>query len=533
MEIFDESDSDCDGDSDSTDGLFCSMKEDKIGHVEKTEIITIGNALKNRREKNWNERADRTELEQLLQKDCVDAKYIANKSSGSQFQHYQPITGVPEQRNESIYKLQLNCGLESDAIFNHCAKLRAMDSLLIWGIANGKFNNLSDAFEWSCLYGKEELKKSFLSESETLGFLTDPICTFRKTKKEKDVLKQIQYHCKDCNLVDENGVCNACAKICHVNHDLTFSNYSKSFFCNCGANPDGSCYALNLPQVNDICTFKGTKKENVFHHVYVCKTCDSAEVCSRCIKTCHKSHFLVYKGYTDTYCNCECKFEYDEILSICKEEESVEQLISWVKERFVPTELGLLDSIFQWSCRNGKDNLTEYLISHSEELGTQFYRTCTFRLTSAKKTKLKQVWYHCNTCNMIGNEGVCNACAKICHADHDVVYANYNTKFFCNCGNKQDCTTMILPQDSKLCTLTSTTKRLWNHYHGCLTCKMTKSGNRDICTSCVEKCHKDHETSYQGFRNASCDCGIEKYGECQALVSSNGEKIIVINDGKW
>ena len=61
MEIFDESDSDCDGDSDSTDGLFCSMKEDKIGHVEKTEIITIGNALKNRREKNWNERADRTD----------------------------------------------------------------------------------------------------------------------------------------------------------------------------------------------------------------------------------------------------------------------------------------------------------------------------------------------------------------------------------------------------------------------------------------------------------------------------------------
>ena len=180
MEIFDESDSDYDGDSDSNDGLFCSMREDKIGHVEKTEIITIGNALKNRREKNWNERADRKELEQLLHKDSVDAYYIANKSSGSQPQHDKPMTDVPQQRNESIYKLQLDCGLESDAIFNHCTKLRALDSLLTWGIAKGKFNNLSDAFEWSCLNGKEELKQCFVSQPETLGFLIDPLCTFGK-----------------------------------------------------------------------------------------------------------------------------------------------------------------------------------------------------------------------------------------------------------------------------------------------------------------------------------------------------------------
>ena len=106
--------------------------------------------------------------------------------------------------------------------------------------------------------------------------------------------------------------------------------------------------------------------------------------------------------------------------------------------------------------------------------------------------------------------------------------------FFCNCGAKKDCAAMILPQDSNLCTLTSTTRiLLTNHYYGCLTCDMTKSNDRDICTSCVKKCHKDHQITYQGVRNARCDCGKEKFGECQALVSSNGEKIIVIHDGKW
>ena len=258
MEIFDESDSDYDGDSDSNDGLLCSMKEGEIGRVEKTEIIMIGNALKNRREKNWNERADRIELEQLLEKDSVDAKCIANKSLGTQSQHNQSMKDVPEQRNESIYKLQLTCGLESDAIFNHCAKLRAMDSLLIWGIANGKFNNLSDAFEWSCLNGKEELKQFFISLYEVPCFIANQMCTFRDTallvtqnikdKKNVVIVRQLWYNCKDCNLVEKNVCCNVCAKICHANHELTFADYSKSFSCNCGANEDGSCFALNLPQ---------------------------------------------------------------------------------------------------------------------------------------------------------------------------------------------------------------------------------------------------------------------------------------------
>ena len=514
-------------------------KEEKLGHVKKTEIIKISNTLKRSRKKNWSERANRIELEQLLQKESVDGKVSANPSSESQPLVHQPMEDTHERRNESIYKLQLDCGLESDDIIVHCAKLRAKGPLLSWGIAKGKFNNLPDAFEWSCLNGKEELKQFFVSLYEVPSSIPNQLCTFRdmallatqKIIDKKNVLRQLWYNCKDCNLVEKNVCCNVCAKICHANHELTFADYSKSFSCNCGANEDGSCFALNLPQVNDICTFNGTKYKNVLHHIFTCQTCNWVEICSRCIKTCHKSHGFVYKGLTNTYCGCECKFKYEDIISNCQEEDSVEPLISWVNERFTKTQLGLLDVFFQWSCRNGKDDLTEYLISHSEELGTQFYRTCTFRLTTGKKTKLKQVWYTCHTCNI---NNVCHACTKICHADHDIAYVNYISGFFCNCGAKKDCAAMILPQDSNLCTLTSTTRiLLTNHYYGCLTCDMTKSNDRDICTSCVKKCHKDHQITYQGVRNAACDCGIEKYGECQALVSSNGEKIVVINDGKW
>ena len=48
----------------------------------------------------------------------------------------------------------------------------------------------------------------------------------------------------------------------------------------------------------------------------------------------------------------------------------------------------------------------------------------------------------------------------------------------------------------------------------------------------LQICHKDHSIKYQGVKEARCDCGKEKYCECHALVS-NGEKIVLIPDGRW
>eukprot|EP00095_Tigriopus_kingsejongensis_P009320 maker-scaffold486_size158769-snap-gene-0.26 protein:Tk09320 transcript:maker-scaffold486_size158769-snap-gene-0.26-mRNA-1 annotation:"e3 ubiquitin-protein ligase ubr4" len=44
-------------------------------------------------------------------------------------------------------------------------------------------------------------------------------------------------------MIDGIGVCSVCAKVCHANHDVTYSKFG-SFFCDCGAKEDESCRAL-------------------------------------------------------------------------------------------------------------------------------------------------------------------------------------------------------------------------------------------------------------------------------------------------
>ena len=108
-----------------------------------------------------------------------------------------------------------------------------------------------------------------------------------------------------------------------------------------------------------------------------------------------------------------------------------------------------LEEAFEWSCENGEDNLTEFLTTHSKTLDIEVNRQCTFRKTKAGEKKLRQVWYNCNTCKMLGDEGICHACAKVCHGNHDVTYADYDCSFFCKCGANQDgsCISLALPQN--------------------------------------------------------------------------------------
>lgn len=71
--------------------------------------------------------------------------------------------------------------------------------------------------------------------------LCDKLCTFTVTQKE--FINQHWYHCHTCKMLDGVGVCNVCAQVCHRGHDVTYSKHG-SFFCDCGANEDGSCKAL-------------------------------------------------------------------------------------------------------------------------------------------------------------------------------------------------------------------------------------------------------------------------------------------------
>ncbi len=37
-----------------------------------------------------------------------------------------------------------------------------------------------------------------------------------------------RYHCHTCKMVDGIGVCSICAKVCHADHDVTYSKYGRS-----------------------------------------------------------------------------------------------------------------------------------------------------------------------------------------------------------------------------------------------------------------------------------------------------------------
>ena len=241
-----------------------------------------------------------------------------------------------------------------------------MGPLIAWGVANDAFINLSEAFQWSCLNGKDVLIEYFVNQSETkLGFDTTQFCTFRKTKDKR--VKQVWYNCNTCNMIKDDVICNACVKICHSDHEVKYVSHNNSHFCACGANEDGSCFALNSPQTSKLCTKIATNRKFVIQHVYRCKTCEMKEVCSRCAKTCHESHELDYGEFTSTYCDCKCGINVEELISYFSKFKTEGPFISWALNRFSgPNEA------FNWTCENGAENLKEYLISHITSKDVEF-----------------------------------------------------------------------------------------------------------------------------------------------------------------
>ena len=56
---------------------------------------------------------------------------------------------------------------------------------------------------------------------------------------------------------------------------------------------------------------------------------------------------------------------------------------------------------------------------------------CTF--ATGGDAFLEQHWYYCYTCDLAGSRGCCSACARTCHAGHEVSYSR-RSRFFCDCG---------------------------------------------------------------------------------------------------
>jgi len=57
-------------------------------------------------------------------------------------------------------------------------------------------------------------------------------CTFNATGT--DYFPQMMFHCKECVLEVQYGMCEVCAKICHKGHTISAPIASSAFFCDCG-----------------------------------------------------------------------------------------------------------------------------------------------------------------------------------------------------------------------------------------------------------------------------------------------------------
>jgi hypothetical protein len=58
---------------------------------------------------------------------------------------------------------------------------------------------------------------------------------------------------------------------------------------------------------------------------------------------------------------------------------------------------------------------------------------CTYRITGSQYSP--QQYHYCYTCNLVDGRGCCLACAKVCHAGHQLSGAIHSDSFYCDCGS--------------------------------------------------------------------------------------------------
>jgi len=73
--------------------------------------------------------------------------------------------------------------------------------------------------------------------------IDNSICTFAASGKS--YCPQVWFKCVTCNLVNNEGCCLSCARLCHAGHELTPGVFSQRFFCDCGAYRP-NCVALGV-----------------------------------------------------------------------------------------------------------------------------------------------------------------------------------------------------------------------------------------------------------------------------------------------
>jgi hypothetical protein len=119
---------------------------------------------------------------------------------------------------------------------------------------------------------------------------------------------QQTFECVTCHIVEEKGICEVCARICHAGHTLRPVEDGRRNFCAC---PDSiSCKCCPKAAGAPHCTFVETRRIPISQRMWKCRSCtDLADrpICEHCAKACHSRHIVEPLGDVEGYCRCGIK----------------------------------------------------------------------------------------------------------------------------------------------------------------------------------------------------------------------------------
>lgn len=264
-------------------------------------------------------------------------------------------------------------------------------------------------------------------------------------------VEQPMFQCLDCNITNDEYICQSCAIKCHYGHKLKYFAKVKGKVCHC---LDRSVCKIAFR--NPICTYLLSGKKYISQPWYRCKTCglvDGYGCCSVCAHHCHKGHDLVYEGVYDE-CFCDCGDGY-------------------LKKKCCMLEF--TNSSYLTRCTN-------CCIEHKDKI-------------------IKQRMYHCATCGM---RGICEACAINCHINHAIEYVGISD-FCCGCQNTQKCIMSLVPMLHNNRNKCDRSVLDTDDISACYTCyKCDRSGKLKICETCALKNHINHDVHLIGYMQFNC-----------------------------
>ncbi|KAK8890675.1 hypothetical protein M9Y10_035460 [Tritrichomonas musculus] len=155
---------------------------------------------------------------------------------------------------------------------------------------------------------------------------------------------------------------------------------------------------------------------------------------------------------------------------------------------------------------------------------------CTYNRTH--RTQIVQPFYSCITCGLVNDLGCCEACARVCHAGHQLVPKG-NISCYCDCGEGSVRTCVrckcrkVTASDAQMynqytqnapeCTYQRSGRRMIpQKLYTCVTCRLREG--QCICETCARVCHYGHDVRPLAIPSGYCDCGAgELHTRCRCM----------------